>query len=128
MESVCIGVTYKVDEETATYGWQYHGGCFEGGRLSNYKPAVPGTDYVFDHLDFEIREILPEGDGKSMFSLSGIFGFLSFLCLIGAIVAAVFLVYQYVKANRAGSTAQGGDVQMAKVQDKEKHQAFTDEQ
>ena len=21
MESVCIGVTYKVDEETATYGW-----------------------------------------------------------------------------------------------------------
>ena len=43
-----------------------------------------------------------------MFSLSGIFGFLSFLCLIGAIVAAVFVVYQFVKAKREGSQAQGG--------------------
>ena len=59
MESICVSVQFKVDEETATYGWSLAGGCFEGGRVSNYMWAKPGTDYTFDHLDFEVREYNP---------------------------------------------------------------------
>ena len=59
IESVCVAVEYTIKEETATYGWSYVGGCFEDGRISNFKTAVPGTEYKFDKLDFEIREHLP---------------------------------------------------------------------
>ena len=71
--------------------------------------AEPGTDYVFNKLDFEVREVLPE-DGSSWFSFSGLFGFLSVLSLLGAIGAAVFFVYQMVKGKQAGgaSASQGG--------------------
>ena len=50
VESICVAVSYKVDEETATYGWKYEGGCFENGKISNFMPAVPGTDYNFDKV------------------------------------------------------------------------------
>lgn len=95
LESVCIAVEFKVNEETATYGWSYEGGCFEDGRIANYKAAVPGTEYSFDKLDLEVREYdagIAERLG-SIFSLSGLFGLLATLCLLGAIVATGMLVY-----------------------------------
>jgi hypothetical protein len=100
LESVCVAVEFKINEETATYGWSYKGGCFEDDRISNYMNAVPGRDYNFDHLDFEVREYnagIAEKLG-SIFSLSGIFGLLSTICLLGALVAGCVLVYQFVKA------------------------------
>jgi len=96
IESVCIAVTFKIDEETATYGWSYEGGCFEDGRIVNYMEARPGTDYNFDKLDFEVREYIPDS-ATSWFTLSGFFGFLAFLCIIGAFVAAGVLIYQFYK-------------------------------
>ena len=97
-----MGVQFTVNEETATYGWSYTGGCFEDGRIVNYKPAVPRSDYSFDKLDFEIREYNPslaESLG-SIFSLSGLFGLLSTICIIGAIVAAAILIVKTVQAKR----------------------------
>ena len=96
MESICVAVQFSVNEESATYGWSYAGGCFEDGRIANYMPAVPGQDYTFDHLDFEVREYrasLAEQVG-SVFSLSGLFGLLATLCILGAIIAAIVVVYQ----------------------------------
>ena len=98
MESICVAVKFTVDEESATYGWSYAGGCFEDGRIANYMPAVPGQDYTFDKLDFEVREYsesMAESIG-SWFSLSGLFGLLSTLSILGAIVAAAYVVYQRV--------------------------------
>ena len=95
LESICIAVEFKVNEETATYGWSYEGGCFEDGRIANYKTAIPGTDYSFDKLDIEVREYdagIAERLG-SFFSLSGLFGLLATLSLLGAIVATGMLVY-----------------------------------
>lgn len=95
IESICVGISFKVDEETATYGWSFEKGCFEDGRIVNYMPAKPGTDYNFDKLDFEVREYnagLAESLG-SIFSLTGFFGLLSLLCLLGAIIAAGVLIY-----------------------------------
>ena len=98
--------------------------------------AVPGNEYAFDKLDFEVREVLPEGEGSSWFSFSGIFGFLSVLSLLGAIGAAGYFVYLMTKGKQAGGAsasqggvekAYGGDVQMANINDKARHQAFTDE-
>ena len=117
VESICVAVSYKVDEETATYGWKYEGGCFENGKISNFMPAVPGTDYNFDKLDFEVREILNEDDRQSSFSLSGLFKFLSVVCLIGAIAAggyALFLKY----GQGAGQSSSGSSIEL---KDKQKH-------
>ena len=93
-----------MNEETATYGWEYAGGCFEDGRIVNYKAAVPGTDYSFDKLDFEIREFNPSLADQlgSIFSLSGLFGILSTICILGAIVAAAILVFKHVQQRREG--------------------------
>ena len=116
IESVCVAVSFKVDEETATYGWSYEGGCFEDGRIANYMPAVPGHDYNFDKLDFEVREYNPSIAEKvgSVFSLSGIFGFLAILCLLGAVVAGGLLVYQTYKARQQMAAAAGpGHVELA---------------
>ena len=103
MESICVAVTFNVDTHSATYGWSIQGGCFENGRIANYKMAHPGTNYSFDKLDFEVREYSPtlaEAIG-SIFALTRIFRLLSTLCLIGAIVAAAILLYQYIKNRNA---------------------------
>jgi hypothetical protein len=135
IESICVGVQFTVNEESATYGWSYTGGCFEDGRIVNYKPAVPGTDYAFDKLDFEIREYNSglAGSLGSIFSLSGLFGLLSTICILGAIVAAGILIFKHFKEKKDASNSgversQGGNVEMKDVKDKEKHQAFADEQ
>ena len=127
VDAICVAIEFKVDEETATYGWSYAGGCFEDGRIANYVSATPGRDYNFDKLDFEVREYNPgllESAG-SWFSLSGLFSLLALLCLVGAIVAGVVLAIQFNKGRKQLSgeeKAFGGDVQMASVKDKNKHQ------
>jgi hypothetical protein len=123
MESVCVAVEFKVNEETATYGWSYKGGCFEDGRIANYMNAVPGHEYSFDKLDFEVREYdagIAERLG-SIFSLSGIFGFLALICLIGALVAGGVLVYQFVQARKQNQGGTAGNVEMAGLKNREKH-------
>ena len=105
MESICVAVQFTLDEETASYGWSYKGGCFEEGRIANYMPAVPGQEYTFDKLDFEVREVNP-GMAESLgFSLAGLFGLLATLSILGAIVAAAIVAYKHVKASRE---ANGG--------------------
>lgn len=100
VESICVAISFKVSEETASYGWDFEGGCFEDGQIANYVQAVPGRDYNFDKLDFEVREYNPGVAEKvgSFFSFSGLFNLLALLCLIGAIVAGGIFVYQTMKA------------------------------
>ena len=118
MESICVAVQFSVNEESATYGWSYAGGCFEEGRIANYMPAIPGQDYTFDHLDFEVREYsagMAESIG-SVFSLSGLFGLLSTIAILGAIVAAVVVVYKQYKERKESDggveRARTGNVEM----------------
>ena len=58
--------------------------------------AKPGTDYTFDHLDFEVREYNPSIAEQlgSVFSLYGICHLLFLLSIFGAIVAAIVLIVQ----------------------------------
>ena len=64
--------------------------------MSNYMWAKPGTDYTFDHLDFEVREYNPSIAEQlgSVFSLYGICHLLFLLSIFGAIVAAIVLIVQ----------------------------------
>lgn len=109
IESFCIAVSFKVNEESATYGWSYESGCFEDGRMANYVPAVPGRDYNFDKLDFEVREYDPSIAERmgSFFSLTGLFAFLAAICLIGALIAGGLFVYQTTKARKQQNTNAG---------------------
>lgn len=130
MESICVSVQFQVNEESASYGWAFAGGCFEDGRISNYKWAVPGTEYSFDKLDFEVREYnasIAESIG-SLFSLTGLFGLLSALCILGAIILAAIVVYQHFKSKGSDGVEKSttGNVEMVRT-GKDKHQILNDE-
>ena len=111
IESVCIALSFKVDEETASYGWSYQGGCFEEGRIVNYKTASPGTDYNFDKLDFEVREYLEDSD-ESIFTLTNILWFLSMLCLVGALIAAGVMIYKHFSSKKQPGSDAGSGIEM----------------
>ena len=49
-------VAYTEHPETASYTWEYRGGCFKDGQIAVYDKAVPGTDYLFDFVPIEVRE------------------------------------------------------------------------
>jgi hypothetical protein len=49
-------VAYTEYPETASYGWEYRGGCYKDGGIGVYEKAVPGTDYLFEFIPIEIRE------------------------------------------------------------------------
>lgn len=54
---ICLMVAYKEHPETASYTWEYRGGCYgSGGEIAVYEKAVPGEEYRFDHVPIEIRE------------------------------------------------------------------------
>jgi len=133
MESICVSVQFRVNEESATYGWAFAGGCFENGRIANYKWAVPGTDYSFDKLDFEVREYsqsIAENVG-SWFSLTGLFGLLSTLCILGAIVLAAIVIVQHFRNKRSqgSQNSNGGNVELTGVaKGQNKHQVLAEEQ
>ena len=69
----------------------------------------------------------------SVFSLSGLFGLLATLCLIGAIIAAGVLIFQTVKQRREQNAVGGGveksenNVQMTGLRDQQKHQRLQED-
>lgn len=49
-------IAYVEHPETASYSWEYRGGCYQGGNIGVYERAIPDTDYLFDHVPIEVRE------------------------------------------------------------------------
>jgi hypothetical protein len=41
-------VAYKEHPETASYTWEYRGGCYTGGNIAVYGKATVGEEYRFD--------------------------------------------------------------------------------
>lgn len=94
-ESVCLLVDFAVSVETASYDWEFLGGCYPDNESVNYVAAKPGTEYTFDKIPIEVREYKKSWAEalKSSFSLSSVFFFLSVLCLLGAVVVALVVAY-----------------------------------
>ena len=89
-------VEFAANSETATYQWQYKGGCFESNQVAHYTPASMGSDYTFEKVPIEVREYrasLAE-QAFSVFSFAGLMYFLGVLSLLGAIAVVYFLFFK----------------------------------
>ncbi len=113
VKRVCLMIAFKLHPETASYAWEYRGGCYGSGDIAVYEKAIPGTVYHFNDVPIEVREdeslYVEFGNATSAFStyLSPIFQFISsiflFLALIFGILFAVFFL-KAIKASGAGSS------------------------
>jgi len=56
IQRICLMVAYTEHPETASYTWEYRGGCYQNGDVAHYENAVPGTDYFFENIPVEVRE------------------------------------------------------------------------
>ena len=105
-------IDFSVNIETASYDWEYLGGCFANNEVVSYTPAVPGHDYSFDNTPIQIREYkksLAERVGSS-FSLSGLFSLISVLCLLAAFVVAILFTVEMFRTRQ--SNVKKSEVQM----------------
>ena len=60
MERICVLIKYTVHEDTASYTWDYAGGCFEDtgyGSYVRYVSAEVGEVNKFDKIPIEVRQI-----------------------------------------------------------------------
>ena len=109
---VCLMIAYKEHPETASYTWEYRGGCYDDGEIAVYEKAIPGEEYHFDSIPIEIREdeslyVAFENAGAQVDSaLSPIFYFLSTISLLLALISGIlFAVFFF----RAWKESQMGD-------------------
>ena len=101
-DAACILIDFSVNIDTASYDWEFLGGCFPNNEVVNFVPAVPGKEYNFEQIPMQIREYkksLAESVG-SVFSLSGLFSLLSVLCLLGAFVVAVLFTIEIFRQKK----------------------------
>jgi hypothetical protein len=49
-------IAYKEHPETASYTWEYRGGCYANGEIAVFEKAVSGEEYKFDNVPIEVRE------------------------------------------------------------------------
>jgi hypothetical protein len=106
-------VAFKEHPETASYTWEYRGGCYgQGSDIAVYEKAVAGEEYRFDHIPIEVREdeslyvMFDNLESEAGATLSPIFLFISTLALIFAIAAGIAVAVLFF---RAWKGAQIGD-------------------
>lgn len=56
LKRICLMIAYKEYPETASYTWEYRGGCYGSGSIAVYERAVLGQEYHFDNIPIEVRE------------------------------------------------------------------------
>jgi hypothetical protein len=49
-------IAFKSHPETASYYWEYRGGCYGSGEIGVYVRAKPGEEYHFNNVPIEVRE------------------------------------------------------------------------
>ena len=55
VSKLCLLVAYTEHPETASYSWEYVGGCFDG-EYASYVRAVIGQEYDFTYFPITVRE------------------------------------------------------------------------
>ena len=56
VKRICLMVAFKQHPETASYAWEYRGGCYQDGKIAVYELATPGQEYNFNQIPIEVRE------------------------------------------------------------------------
>ncbi len=112
LQRMCLLIAYREHPETASYSWEYVGGCYKGGEVAVYEPAELGKTYDFTFVPIEVREddsifngIANTGaaleSGLSFFStLSRLFFFLALLSGI-AFGVLFFLAWRSMQSGTA---------------------------
>ena len=57
-------IKYKEHPESASFSWEYVGGCFANGEFARYVPATLDTVYKLDKIPIEVRQV--PGDSVSV--------------------------------------------------------------
>ena len=116
IDRICVEVKYEEHPDTASYSWNFAGGCFANNEFARYKTATIGNTYSLDKLPIEVRQVpgtLAERvtnstglDSQSFLSL------LSKICFLASIIFLVLLVIemwrQFNKGKNGGKKEAGG--------------------
>ena len=114
IDRICLTVKYEEHPDTASYSWNYAGGCFENGAFARYTPGTIGNTYSLDKLPIEVRQV-PGDISSRLTNSTGLnfttfFALLSKICLLASLVFLVVLIYQmykvFVKKNGASAQQQ----------------------
>ncbi len=49
-------MAFREHPETASYAWEYTGGCYENGNIAIYEKGEVGKTYDFTFVPIEVRE------------------------------------------------------------------------
>lgn len=104
LKNICVLINYVEHPDTASYSWEYQGGCFANGDFAHYAPAEIGQQYDFDNINVEVRqsygsftEEMTNSTGVSM-SFFGLLGLLSLFGSLGVALFAAFTLYTALKS------------------------------
>ena len=112
LKRICLMIAFKVNPQTASYYWEYRGGCYGTGEIGVYEKGVPGQEYKFDQIPIEVREdeslyVIAENiSSQASSSVSPLLFFASSMCLVLAIISGfvfAFLFYKAWKSSQPGS-------------------------
>ena len=92
--AICVEIAYVEHPDTASYTWDYVGGCFPNGEYVLYQTAVIGDTYTFDNIPIEVHQssasIVAEVTNTTGISTSSMLFWIFFLCFIaGAVLLAL---------------------------------------
>jgi hypothetical protein len=97
-------VAYTEYPETASYGWEYRGGCYKDGGIGVYEKAVTGTDYLFDFIPIEIREDeslygkLSSATSTASSGIGPLFKGIGIIFLVLALISGILFAVFFFKA------------------------------
>lgn len=104
VKRICLMVAYTEHPETASYTWEYRGGCYEGGNIAVYERANPGEEYNFESVPIEVREdeslynALGNVEAEVNSTISPLFYFCSTLSLLLAFISGILFAVFFFKA------------------------------
>ncbi len=97
-------IAYTEHPETASYSWEYRGGCYgDSSEIGVYERATVGDDYTFYFVPIEVREdeslynALGNVESNISSGFSPFFYILCILFLIGAFGFAALFLFFYIK-------------------------------
>lgn len=117
LERICLLIAYVEHAETASYSWEYKGGCYANGDIGVYQKASSGTDYLFDFVPIEVRwdesvySSLSNAGNRVGAGSSPVFHGLGLIFLILAVISGILFVVFYFKAKSGFSFGPSGSVQ-----------------
>jgi hypothetical protein len=97
-------VSYVEHPETASYNWEFTGGCYAGGDIAYYEQANDGEEYTFSNVPIEVREDesivtgvtqIAKESGNYLFAA---IGFLSTIFFIAAFACGLYFGFLYFQA------------------------------